>query len=812
MGRDESNGRTRWSPMRVITLAAAFATDVRLGARSLVRSPGFTALGVLILGAGIAAASLSFTLIHAVLLEPLPYPQPEELYQVSLEHASAGGMYAGTVVPIAAFASWRDEGAGVARVIASDEARQPATMYLAGTTRPEVVRGAFVSTDWFDVLGVPMARGRGLGSEQAGSQVVVVAHSLWSRALGSDPAAVGSTIRVNGRPFTIIGVLPADFVAPPPVWQIESAEVIEVWAPMAPGGTPPVVRTPPVAATDHDRVLARVPSTVPRAEAAAELGRLAMAAAPQRSITGVRLEPLRDLVVGDSGTTLAMLAAIVGLTLLLTCANVAGIQLARFSRRRREAAIRAALGAMRTRVFAHFMAEGLVLAVGGGLVGLLLAVWLQDLLRALAPAGLRRLDHVTVNGAVATFTVAVTLLAGLVATVWPALATAAPGGEVVRGAPVTGTREQRRARDTLVVAQIVMAVALLAGTGALVRSMVNLRNVDIGVRRLDVLVVDLHRRTDDGGPVAADAFYAETLRRVRALPGVTAATLATSVPFRPRDYYSSDWRRRSVADGYFEVLGIPLIAGRTFDARDAAAGEPVAVISRSLAARQFEGEDPVGRMLDEHRVIGVVEDVRHESVDAPAEPAMYSALAQRPDARLSLIVRADLPAAALGNAVRAVITAVDPEQPVATVAMLRQFLDNSPAVSRRRFQLNVLVGVAAFAMLLAALGVYGVAAQAVVQRTPEIGVRITMGATRSDIFLLVLGGAARHILVGVALGTLAGIAFVRLLAAALFSVSPVDPLSLLLAATLLALTAFIATAMPARRAVRVDPAHALRQH
>jgi predicted permease len=505
-----------------------------------------------------------------------------------------------------------------------------------------------------------------------------------------------------------------------------------------------------------------------------------------------------------------MLAAIVGLTLLLTCANIAGIQLARFTRRRREAAIRAALGAVRTRVFAHFMAEGLVLAAAGGILGLLLAAWLQDLLHALAPAGLRRLEHATVDGSVAAFTIAVTLLAGLIATLWPALATASPGEDIVRGAPVTGTREQRRARDTLVVAQIIIAVALLTGTGALVRSMLHLRNVDIGVRQLDVLVVDLHRRTDQHGPVAATAFYDETLRRVRALPGITGATLATSVPFRPRDYHTADWRRRGVADGYFEALGIPVIAGRTFDDRDVATAEPVAVISRTLAARQFPDADPIGRMLDDYRIIGVVEDVRHESVDVPAEPALYSSLAQRPDARLSLIVRAQQPAASVADAVRGAIAAVDAEQPVQAVALLRQFLDESPAVSRRQFQLNVLLAVAAFALLLAALGVYGVAAQAVVQRTPEIGLRLTMGATRAGVFLLVLGDAARHILTGVLIGAVAGIVFVRVLAAALFRVSPFDPLSIIMAATLLALTALAATALPARHATRIDPVRALR--
>ncbi len=718
-----------------------------------------------------------------------------------------GARFEQTAVPNAVFDAWSAEAAPVARVAASDEARWATTMYLSGGVSPERIRGAFVSPDWFGVLGARAGLGRVFGPADAGQRVAVVSHDLWARSFGADPSAIGRELSVNGATYTVIGVMSGAFVPPPPVWRVESAEAIELWAPIPPGGTPPVQ------SADHDRVIARVPAGVSRETAESTLLRVARAVWPwPSSLEGVRLTPMRDEVAGSARTALTILASVVALLLLLTCANVAGIQLARFSGRAHEAAVRIALGAGRVRVFVHYLAEGLLLAGPGCALGLLAAAWGREILGALAPPSFPRLDDVGMGGAVVGFTVAAALLAALAATVVPAASVAGTGRIVTQRAPVS-MREQRRARDSLVIAQVVIAVALLAGTGLLVRSMLRLRAIDPGIGRLDVTVIDLHRRVDAAGvPLRGDGFFDEVLRRVRALPGVGSASYASSVPFRPRDYYGQGWRRRVVDTGYFSMLGIPLVAGRAFDARDGAGGQPVAIISRSLAARAFPDRDPIGAIFDDdYTVVGVVADVRHATLDAAPEPALYVPLAQRDESRLSLLVRAALPTDALAAAVRGIVTRIDADQPIGSVTTLRRLLDESDAVSRRRFELRVLLGVGAFALLLAALGVYGVVAQAVVRRTPEIGVRVTLGATRRDVVRLVLGGVGRLVAVGIGGGVLGAMALARVLRSALFEIAPADPLSLLAAPALLAAVALLAAALPARRAATIDPARALRE-
>lgn len=784
----------------------ALASDLRLGARSLRRSPGFATLSIAILGVGIGAATLAYALIHAVLLNPLPYDRPEQVYQLELVRGGGDGTHTETVVPKVVYHAWEVDGTRVARVAASDEARRGTTMYLSGGVSPERIRGAFVSPAWFAVLGARAGLGRVFGADDDGQPVAVISHDLWARTFGADPQAIGRELSVNGAAYTVIGVLPAGFVPPPPVWRVASTENIDLWAPLRAGGTPLVQ------SADHDRVIVRVLAGSSREAAESTLFHIAAAVWPYPNpLVGVRLTPMREEVAGRARTALTILASVVALLLLLTCANVAGIQLARFSRRAQEAAIRIALGASRARVFAHFLAEGLVLAVPGCVLGLVAALWGREILRVLAPASLPRLDTVGVGGPVVTFTIAAALLAALAATVVPAVSVAATGRTVTKRAPVSA-RAPRTARDALVVAQVVIAVALLAGTGLLVRSMLRLRSVDPGFTHLDVTMLDLHRRVDAlGVPVQSDGFFEEVLRQVRNIPGVEAATFVSSVPFRPRDYYGQGWRRRMVGTGYFAMLGIPLEAGRAFDSRDRAESEPVAIISRSLATREFPDRDPLGATIDDqYTVVGIVGDVHHEALDSPPQPALYVPLAQVDENRLSLLVRSSLPTDAVAKATRQVVRSIDPQQPIGSVATLRQLLEGSDAVSRRRFELRVLLAVGAFALLLAALGVYGVVAQAVVLRTPEIGVRVTLGATHRDIALLVLSGVGRLVAIGTAGGVVGALVLSRVLRSALFAVAPADPLSLLAAAATLAAAALLAAALPARRAMAIDPARALR--
>ena len=785
-------------------MLTAFLSDLRQGARALLRAPTFAALSVAILGVGLGAVTVAFALIHGVLLEPLPWAEPDRLHEVRLVQQAENGSYEASRVPVEILKAWRDELGGVVRTVASEEARHETDLFVTGGLEPVHVRGAFVSNDWFGVLGSEPALGRTFLQNEQDPHVAVISAALWRSVFGTDAGAIGRTLQLNGVPYIVIGIMATDFEAPPPVSTVETGERIDVYAPIA-------VLGPRRADDPHDRALVRLEPGVTKTQAEEAMAHIAISIAKAQQVTGIRLEPVRDVIVGPARTPLGILAAVVGLTLLLTCANVSGVQLARFSARRHEVAVRIALGASRRRVFAHYLAEGIVLALAGGTAGLLLSLWGQDMVRAIAPTGFPRLEGVTVGAPVFVFAFGVALLAGFVATVWPAAAVARTRASIVRAAGIAGTGQPNRARRILVLTQIVIAMTLLSGSGILVRTMQRLRNVETGVTSLDVMVFDLHRRRDAAGPVAPEQFYAAVLERVTAEPGVEGVTLASSVPFRARDYYGPEWRRRIVHEGYFEALGIPLLAGRTFDERDRQRGEPVAVVSERLVREQFGGRSPIGALFDDVRVIGVVADVRHQRPDEPAAAAMYLPFAQNPDSRMSLIVHADLPPSALVPAVRRAVRGVDADQPIGTIATLRQMLDRSDAVARRRFHLRVLVMVALFAALLASLGVYGVAAQTVVTRTPEIGVRVALGATRSDVASLILSGTGRLILTGIALGWIAALGFGRVLASALFEVSPGDPLVLSIAAALLVATALLASALPAHRATRIDPAHALRR-
>jgi predicted permease len=776
------------------------ASDVRLALRSLSRSPGFAALSSGIFALGLGTAALAFSLIYAVLLEPLPWARTNELFEV--RRVAADG-HTSTRVPAAVLEAWRELRPGGALFAESDEARHDNVFYLADLSQPERVHGAFVGTEYFDLLGTPAARGRTFRQGDEGERVAVISHGLWVRAFGASPDVVGRVIRVNGDAHTVIGVMPAPFFALPPLVRTAVDESVEAWTP-----------APRVAPQDHDRVLARVPAGVSRARVEEELAGAALRVQTRAAerLPVVQLVPVREVLVGGARPGLLSLALVMSLVLLLACANVGAVLVARFARRGRELAIRASLGARGRRLFVHLLGEGLVPALAGGAIGLLLAVWAQDLLRVIAPAGLPRLEQARINAAVVAFTLSAAVFVGLAAAAWPAAIMAFKARRpLLREASArSASPAERRARETLVIAQIVIALVLLAGAGVLVRSVGQLAGVDRGVSRLDVLVMDLHRRREAGRPVEPAVFYQEVLSRVHALPGVTGATLTSSVPFRPRDYYGPEWRLRIVDSGYFDLLGIRLRAGRLFDSGDDADAARVALISETLARRRFADHDPVGALIDDYRVVGVVADVRHESLDATPEPALYVPVLQQSDDRLSLLVRAELPPAALLAPVRDVIHAVDADQPIGEVRTLREILDRSPAIAGRRFQLRILLGVAGFSVLLAALGTYGATLQTTEQRSTEIGMRMALGATRRDVALLVLQGALRTALIGVLLGGVLALAFTRSLSSVLFRVTPADPLALAAAALLLGVMTLAACALPARRAARLDPLTVLR--
>ncbi len=777
-------------------------SDVQLAARSLARAPGFALLAVIVLGLGLAAAALVFALLNTVLWRPLPWAHADELYQVMVRRGPTGREYSSTQVERSIVEQWRARAADGVRLVASNEQRHETVFYLTGTAQPERVLGAFVSPDFFDVLGTHALRGRGFGSAD-GAQVAVIAYRLWVRAFGSDRNVIGRTVNVNGTPCTIVGVMAEDFLPLPPLLRVEVDERANVWVPL-PGGV--------ADGAGYDRVIVRVPAGVARPAVEASLFQLARTVAGGDRVSGIELASLRDLLVGAARPGMAIVALAAVLTVLLACTSISAVQMARFTARRAEASVRSALGASRGRVFVHLAAEGIVLAVAGAAGGLLLALWGLGLLRAIAPAGLPRLDQLRLGGGAIGFTLALAAVAGLGTTIVPAALVARDARAVVtRSTGITAAPGLQRTREALVVLQIMLALALLAGTGLLLRSMERLQRMEAGVQQAGVTVIDVPRRREGNRPADAPSFYAELVRRVRALPGVTHATLASSVPFRPRDYYAPDYRQRLIDRDYFGTLGIPVLDGRDFDERDEGASDRVAVINQALADRLFASVDPVGRRVDDVTVVGVVADVHHESLEEAAQPALYLPLAQQPDDRLSLLVRSALPAAQLITAVRGEVAALDADQPIAGVRSLSEIVERSSAVSRRRFPLRVLVMMAAFAALLATLGVYGIAAHSVVQRTAEFGIRASLGATRRDLMAIVLRGALRMAGLGVIGGGILALAFGRSLRSVLFQVDAVDPGALGAAAALLVAATLCACLLPARRAATIDPALALRR-
>jgi predicted permease len=599
--------------------------------------------------------------------------------------------------------------------------------------------------------------------------------------------------------------MPQGFSAPRPVTHLTQADAIELWVPIG--------SIPSKGDVSVDRVLVRLPTGASPVAAEAELSRRLATSQPVvegRPAETARLIPLAQELTEGSKPGLAIFAVVVALTLALTCVSLAGLELARAVRRLHEAAVRRALGAPPERIARLMLLEGLLVALIGGTLGLLATRVSLDGIRRLVPASLPRLDAMRVDGTAVTFAVVLAIIAGLASSTFPARA-------LVRGGRLTLLRfgrvtpPHRRALSTLVMTELGLAIALVSATGLLTRTMLRLWATPTGIARSDVLVVDLTRRRTPTGPVpATDGFFPAVLARVAALPGVEGATLASSVPFRPRDYYGDNGVVRLVDQGYFHLLGIR-VEGRDVEAGDGAEAAPVAIINRALAEQLYPGESALGKMLDGRRIVGVADDVRHESLEDAPMTATYVPLAQRPDDRLALLIRAPgVDRETLLSEIRRQVAELDPAQPVQPAGTLGEVLSASEPVAKRRFLLEVLVVVAGVATLLAALGVYSVTSEAVMQRTPEFGIRMSLGASRASVSRMVLLQASRLLVVGVLLGVAAGAALARLLRSTLIGVTGLDLPTMAGVTLLFVAVVLIATLGPARRAGAIDPAEAAR--
>ncbi|HJQ32698.1 MAG TPA: ABC transporter permease [Pyrinomonadaceae bacterium] len=801
----------------------AFLQDLRFGARVLRKRPGFTAVAVLALALGIGANTAIFSVVEAVLLRPLPYERPEQLVLMYEDGRDVQNRW----VSYPNFLDWRARN----RSFEAMSTIRGWDLTLTGDGGPpESLTARMVSADYFDVMRVRPLVGRAFLREEdrpGAAPVTVLSHGFWQRRFGGDPDIVGKTITLDDKPFTVVGVMPPEFrhQGPPPLWVLMGQ-----WT----GQDNWMQRDVRVAGN----VVARLKDGVTIEQARADMANLKDALTRESPYTNaghvIRVVPLKESIVGESRTPLLLMFGAVGFVLLIACANVANLLLARATTRRREFAIRAALGASGRRLARQLLAESLLLAALGGAAGLLLAWWGVDLLCAAEPPGLPGVAGAGVNARVALFTFGLTLLTGVVfglAPAWRAnredVSDALKGTSTAAGG---GAASGGRLRGALVVTEVALAFVLLVGAGLLTRSLVRLLNSNPGFDPTNVLTmpVTLSRQRYQGKEEIT-RFQRELLARVSALPGVEAACISNSLPGFPAwqndiaveggapikagEELNVDWS--IVSEDYFRVMRVPVLRGRTFTEREAREGSPVVVVDENLARRFWPGQDAVGKRIKydsptPHEIVGVVGNVKNFGSEAEGRIRIYTPLGRAGLSRgATLGVRASSGGAeALASAVAREIQAIDKDMPAPDAETLEQIFRRETAP--RRFNAALLALLAAVALVLAAVGIYGVMAYTVAQRTHEFGVRLALGAGRGDVLRLVLGGGMKLVLLGVGAGLAAALALTRLMSSLLFGVAPTDPLTFCGIALLLTLVALLASYIPARRATKVDPMIALR--
>ncbi len=803
--------------------------DLRHGLRALGKSPGFTLVAVVALALGIGANTAIFSVVNAVLLRPLPYPDSERLVTVFM--AQRMWMFWQAAVNPADFIEWRARQSSFEGMAAYTGG----SFNLSGGNSPVHTAATTVSADFFSVLGVQPMLGRGFLAEEnqrGRNRVVILSHALWQQQFSADPQVVGRTVKLDGEGYTVVGVMPDNFRF---VGELPTDVIV------------PLELEPNDRRNAFLRVIARLKPGVTREQANAEMeslfARLRQAHPDRSPEAGVRLVPLHELTAVDSRRVLWVLLAAVGFVLLIACANLANLLLARAMIRQREIAVRAALGASRWRLVRQLLTESLMLAGLGGIAGLALAFWGVEALAAIAPRTLPRVNAIRVDWWTLGFTFVISVATGVLFGIAPALQSSKPDltqalkeGGRVRQSGFRAIGGRFSLRGALVISEVALALVLLAGAGLMLNSFARLMRVERGFAAENVLSLNLQLPETYRTNEQIATFRSQTLDRLRALPGVTAAGAVNQLPLgdmlirgdfriegRPALPEGSLAIKPTISSDYFRAMGIALRRGREFSDRDTAAAPNVAVVSESFARRYFAGEDPIGKrvsIFDDsqrqpiwHEVVGVAGDVKQESLVADVYPAIYTPLAQ--SSRMFLlrwlhfVVRTDGEPMSLAVAAQREIGQVDPELPMISVKTMSQIVAGS--VAEQRFQ-TVLLGIfAALALVLAVLGIYGVMSYAVAQRTHEIGIRVALGAQVRDVLRLVIGQGMALAIVGVAVGLMASLAATRLIKSMLFNVSATDPWTFASVAALLAGAALVACWIPARRASQVDPMVALRE-
>jgi predicted permease len=793
--------------------------DVAYALRNLRRTPGFTAVAVASLALGIGATSAIFSVVNGVLLESLPYPAAERLYEIRTVYAD------GTGYPLSApdFASMREHNTSLEDV----EAYSSGTFTLLGAGAPREIRGASVSDGLFDLFGLKIAFGRGFALEDhqpGAAPVAVVDHDFWRNEFGADQSVIGRSVTVGGDAYMIVGVLASGARLP---------EEVAMYAPLVYDST----FSATTAVSRRGEFLSvfglRRPDT-PEERVNADLDRVGTLLQQQFPQTNGRMTygatSLRDQIVGDVRRPLFVLFGAVAFVLLVACANVANLQLARVSARQEELAVRTALGAGRGRLVRQLLTESLMLGLAGGLVGLLIAYWGTQALIGAQPADIPRLDEIGLDRTVVFFTIVISLLTGVAFGVFPALQ--ATGGSQVSALREGGRggigRGTHRVRSALVVAEMALAVVLLMGAGLLIRSFVELTQVDPGFRPERAMAFRIVFQGDRYNSPEAILTQSKTvMERLSALPGVTTVAVTSTLPLNgrgalvdfavdeapPPPNVNAEIGLASVTPDFFRAIGTSISRGRGFNEGDVPEAPRVALINEAAAKLWFPGEDPIGKRPRaagaEREIIGVVPDVLQRSPGEPALAQMYVPLAQRTTRSQRFVLRGTGDLSGLVPTIRTAVAALDPNLPLVEPVPLTNLV--TEAMARPRFYTSLLTLFAAVALILAAIGIFGVLSYLVAQRSREISIRMALGAPASGVIRMIVRHAMTLAVFGVIVGGLGAIALGRVLRSQLFGVGVADPATFIAVIAVLLGSSLAASYLPARRAAAMDPANVLRE-
>ncbi len=807
----------------------AFRQDIRYGLRMLLAKPSFTMIAVLALALGIGVNSAIFSVVNGVLLKPLAYKDPDQLVRV---WEKWGGFDQGSVAYLN-FKDWRERNQSFDKMAAA----RWTGFNLTGGDQPERLSGRQVSSEMLSVLGVAPTIGRDFRPDEdreGANAVAIISDSLWKRRFGGDPSVVDKTLTLNDEPYQIVGVLPADFN------YFSKADVLV-----------PIEATKERALKERSwhpgiQVLARLKPGVSLAQARADMTSIAGALGQEYPNSNkehwVTLGSLYDALVGDVRNLLLMLLAAVSFVLLIACANVANLMLARASARQKEIAIRSALGASRLRIIRLLITESVMLAMVGGGLGLLTAYWGTGLALKALPDALPRVNDIKVDANVLLFTLAASLITGVVFGLAPALQASNPNlNETLKEGGRSGTGGRQSIRKVLVVAEIAISLVLLVGSGLLIRSFIALNHVSAGFDDRNLLTFDISLSSKEYAEAPkVRRFFKEFLEKIEALPGVQSAATTDLLPLGGSDsenqFYVTNRPKPSPSElplamsyittpGYLKAMSISLLQGRFFEESDTLTSAPVIVIDENMAKQYFPGEDPIGQHLSmptgddkaiEFQIVGVVGHVKQQNLDttegAIVGSQMYISINQVPDEFIfpgsTLVVRASTDPSSYLSAIRGALASMGGNATLSNAKTMEQL--RGELISDRRFTL-ILVGVfAALALILASIGIYGVISYSVAQRTREIGIRMALGASQRQVLRMVVGGGAKLAVIGIAIGAVGALVLTQFIRSFLFGVSPSDPLTFMGISFILACVAILASYVPARRAMKVDPNTALR--